>query len=83
VLANMDHDYGHSTAARVARACEGHVRNLALTHFSPRFGPSGASGYTVDDVRAEAADLFTGNLVLAEDFDCYALSVDGETFTTA
>ncbi len=83
VLANMEHDFGHSTAARVAQACEGHVRNLALTHFSPRFGPSGAGGYTMDDVRAEAEAHFSGNLVLAEDFDRYALSVDGDAFTAA
>lgn len=81
VLANMEHDYGHSTAARVARACDGNVANLALTHFSPRFGPPGASGSTIDDVRAEASKHFSGNLVLAADFDRYALSIDGDAFT--
>lgn len=81
VLANMEHDFGHSTAARVAQACEGRVANLALTHFSPRFGPSGSQGYTVDDIREEASTYFTGNLVLAEDFDRYSLSIDGDAFT--
>ena len=81
VLANMEHDYGHSTAARVARACDGNVRNLVLTHFSPRFGPPGTASPTIDDVRAEAAAHYDGNLALASDFDRYTLSIDGDAIT--
>jgi len=79
VLATLDEDYGHSTAARVAIAAQDSgVRNLILTHFSPRFGPSGSSAaLTIDDVGAEARQHFDGGLHLANDLDRIAISHDG------
>ncbi|SHG43441.1 ribonuclease Z [Streptoalloteichus hindustanus] len=54
-------DYGHLTAAQAARvAAECGVRCLVLTHFSQRYD---------DPTRfhAEAAELFDGDIVVAED----------------
>jgi len=77
VLATMDSDYGHSTAARVAMAAQqSGVGSLVLTHFSPRYGISGGT-LTMADVRAEAAAHFDGQLHLALDFDRIAIAYDG------
>lgn len=77
VLATLGDDRGHSTAARVARAAHDYgVRNLVLTHFSPRYAPHG-DGLTINDVRDEAQRYFQGGLHLAEDFDRIEISHDG------
>ncbi len=71
-------DRGHSTAGRVGKAAaEQGVGNVILTHFSPRYGPSGSSGQTVDDLKTEAREHYTGKLYLAEDFATYELDPDG------
>ncbi len=78
VLAALGDDHGHSTAARVARAAQSTgVRNLVLTHFSPRYGPPGSSGQSIDEVRDEAREHFDGGLHLAADFDRIEISHDG------
>jgi ribonuclease Z len=54
--------YGHLTArqaARVAQECG--VRRLVLTHFSQRYTDAGQR------YRDEAGDVYTGDLVVAED----------------
>jgi ribonuclease Z len=95
VLAALGSDHGHSTAARVAHAAAQHgVRNLVLTHFSPRYadaenrsGETGTSGVqehrgaglTIDDVRNEARQHFAGNLHLARDFDRFEIAHDGSS----
>lgn len=77
VLATMPDDYGHSTAARVAKAAEQHrVGALLLTHFSARYGPAGTDG-GIDTVEAEARHNFTGALHLAADFDVIEIATDG------
>lgn len=79
VLAALGEDHGHSTAARVAYAAEQHgVRNLVLTHFSPRYRDQG-DGLTIDDLRDEARQHFSGDLHLANDFDRIKISHDGST----
>ena len=79
VLEHLGDDRGHSTALRVGQAAERHgVENLVLTHFSPRYGPSGSGKSSVDELRAEAAGAFSGTLHLADDFDTYTLSLDAE-----
>jgi len=77
VLAKMEEDFGHSTAARVAIAAQhSGVGNLVLTHFSPRYGIAGGA-LTMDDVHAEAEAHYDGNLHLALDFDRIAIANDG------
>ncbi len=78
VVEHIGSDRGHSTGARVGRAAaEVDIGTVILTHFSPRYGPSGASGSTVDDLAAEAKAEFDGWLYLAEDFATYDLDLDG------
>ena len=81
VVAKIGDDRGHSTAARVGAAAEGAVANLLLTHFSPRYGPSGSSGQSVDDLQAEAESHFTGTLALAKDYATYELTQNGDLTT--
>jgi len=85
VLASLGDDHGHSTAARVAAAAKSSgVRNLVLTHFSPRYAdPDRSTGnaLTIDDVRDEARQHFTGGLHLAADFDRIAIAHDGSTIS--
>lgn len=77
VLATMEEDFGHSTAARVAIAAQqSGVRNLILTHFSPRYGYTG-SGPTIADVGDEARAHFDGGLHLANDLDRIEIAHDG------
>ena len=79
VLEHLGDDRGHSTAQRVGTAAERHtVDNLILTHFSPRYGPSGSGKSSVDELRAEAAEKYSGTLHLASDYDRYDFSVEGE-----
>ena len=83
VVAKIGDDRGHSTAGGVGAAAEGAgVANLLLTHFSPRYGPPGSSGQSVDDLRAEAESHFTGMLALAEDYATYELTKDGKCYET-
>lgn len=66
----------HSSAMRVARFAEqAGVRNLVLTHFSPRYQDHGALPMSLlgDEARAH----YHGNLTLARDLDHYVLDRDG------
>lgn len=79
VVASVGDDYGHSTAARVAKAAEATgVRNLILTHFSPRYGGDGGG---TDEVHDEARSHFSGGLHLANDFDRVVVSPDGDAIS--
>ncbi len=70
-LERLPDDRGHSTAARVATAAAAHkVRNLVLTHISPRHGDTTA-------LEAEARAQYAGGLHLAADFDVIELPRDG------
>lgn len=61
-------DFGHSTAARVATFAQAvGVPNLVLTHFSARYQSAPNQGLSIEDIRAEAAERYSGQLTLAED----------------
>lgn len=83
VLERLGDDRGHSTAARVGRAAQNAaLSHLILTHFSPRYGPPGCSGQSVDEIRTEAAEQFDGNLHLAQDYARYELDHHGAVTVT-
>ena len=69
----------HSTAAMLAKtAAHADVPHLALTHFSQRYREQPAPGKRyIDELRAEAAQHYSGNIVLAKDLDRYELARDG------
>ena len=65
---------GHSYAEQVGRFAESvKLPHLILTHFSPRYKPSGYSSPSVDDIALEAKAYYSGDLFLAEDFAEYVL----------
>jgi ribonuclease Z len=69
--ADMAFDRLHSTttmAAQVALAAQ--VKQLIMTHFSPRYGPG--NGVTLEDLKREAQAIFP-NTVLAYDFFDYEI----------
>ena len=76
---SLGSDRGHSPAGRVgSAAASAKVPNLVLTHFSPRYDYPPADNGSIEDIRAEASDGYSGRLFLANDFDVYSLSVGGE-----
>ncbi|WP_051560369.1 MBL fold metallo-hydrolase [Marinobacterium jannaschii] len=70
----------HSSAARVAAFAQSvGLPHLILTHFSPRYQAGEPKrGNSIDEIRAEAAAIYTADLQLANDFDCFWLKTDGE-----
>ncbi|MEK8032899.1 MBL fold metallo-hydrolase [Ideonella sp. DXS29W] len=85
VAAKVGPGVGHSHAAAVAAFAESvGLPHLVLTHFSARYqantGESSGmgSGPTIDDIRAEAAAAYRGQLWLADDFARYRLLRTGE-----
>lgn len=72
-------DFGHSTAASVARFAQTvGLPNLVLTHFSARYQKNAGRGHSIDDLYAEASALYAGKLLLAEDFMRLHLGKDGQ-----
>lgn len=70
--------FGHSSAAQVAAfAQQAGVPNLVLTHFSARYQKNTGRGHCIDELRAEAAAHYAGQLFLAEDFLRLHLRKDG------
>ena len=81
VKENLTWDSRHSTAAAVAEIAEKRsVHNLIITHISARFSlrvrdNDNASIYRV---REEAESFYNGNLNMAQDYDCFSLSRQGD-----
>lgn len=73
----------HSSAKRVAQfASKARIRNLVLTHFSPRYRDrkeetQSKGELSLFDVEAEARAHYSGQLFLANDFERYCLNKDG------
>ncbi|OZG70267.1 ribonuclease Z [Hahella sp. CCB-MM4] len=68
----------HSSAKIVAEFAETcHLPNLVLTHFSPRYVVNGDPGHSINDIEEEARSIYSGNLFLANDLECYELKKDG------
>lgn len=67
----------HSSAKLVAQFAQGaRIRNLVLTHFSPRYQDQEGK-LTLADVAAEARTFYRGNLFLASDLERYVLDRQG------
>lgn len=68
----------HSSALKVAEFAERcGLANLVLTHFSARYhSKDDGSKNSINEVRDEAAGVFSGSLVLANDHDEFNLSAD-------
>jgi ribonuclease Z len=58
-------------------ANEAKIKNLVLTHFSPRYQEHEKGGLALSDVEAEARTYYDGRLFLANDYDRYALDKTG------
>jgi ribonuclease Z len=70
---------GHSYAKLVAQfAQKNSIPNLVLTHFSPRYQSGLNASPSMEDLRNEALQVFSGELFIAEDFQRYSLETNGE-----
>lgn len=81
VLAQVGPEPQHSCAAQVARFAQTQgLNNLILTHFSPRYRVQARKPRerSMAELEAEARQHYGGQLHLAQDFDCYQLSPQGE-----
>ena len=80
VKQGLSFDARHSTAADVARVAQAAgLKNLILTHISPRFGShSSDKGHKISEVEDEARLYFSGPLFMAEDLAMYKLDLDGK-----
>lgn len=79
VLQQVGPDRQHSSALRVAQmAQQVGLRNLILTHFSPRYQHSSQSQPTIDDIATEAQAHYQGCLFLANDLDVFELDTQGQ-----
>ncbi|WP_417787070.1 MBL fold metallo-hydrolase [Stutzerimonas xanthomarina] len=72
-------DFGHSTAATVAAFAESiQMPNLVLMHFSARYQSAPNRGQSIEDIRAEAGQHYSGQLILAEDLMRLRLNKTGQ-----
>lgn len=65
---------GHSYAGLIASFAEAiSIPNLVLTHFSPRYQSNTNTSPSIKDIESEASIVFSGKLILTEDFARYRL----------
>ncbi len=77
VLVKMGPGPQHSSAKSVAQfANDAKIRNLVLTHFSPRYQEQKGK-LSMSDIEAEARSAYAGNLFLANDLERYSLDQQG------
>jgi ribonuclease Z len=77
ILIKMGPGPQHSSAKNVAQFANGaKIRNLVLTHFSPRYQEQKGK-LSMSDIEAEARASYTGNLFLADDLQRYSLDKQG------
>ncbi|MFK5985524.1 MAG: ribonuclease Z [Pseudomonadota bacterium] len=70
----------HTSARQIAQfAQQIQLKNLVLTHFSGRYTMSNKSP-SINDIKNEALQYYSGNLYLANDFDSYQLDKQGNLF---
>ena len=75
ILQQVGERVQHCSAARVAKFAQAvGVKNLVLTHFSPRFSDSENAPFNIDMITAEARALYSGNLITAADLKSYRLT---------
>jgi len=79
VKAGLSFQSRHSTAADVGKAAQAAgLKNLILTHISPRFAMEpGGRGLSIADIEAEAKEHYSGTLFLAQDLDLFELDRRG------
>jgi ribonuclease Z len=69
----------HSCARQVAEVAEqAGIQHLILTHFSARYGYSQSDQPNIRDIGAEASEVYTGQLYLANDLDHFRLDTAGQ-----
>jgi len=77
ILCKMGPGPQHSSAKRVAQfASDAKIRNLVLTHFSPRYQEQKGK-LSLSDLETEARAEYDGNLFLANDLERYILDRQG------
>ncbi|MDX1397486.1 MAG: ribonuclease Z [Oceanospirillum sp.] len=80
VLDHVGPEPQHSSAEMVSRfAAKVALKNLVLTHFSPRYLKEARKkrDRSIEEIRHEARLHFTGRLFLADDFETYTLDRKG------
>ena len=72
-------EVGHSSAKEVAEfAHEYGLKNLILTHFSSRYHGDKTKTSSIVEIEDEAKEFYDQSLFLADDFELYSLSREGE-----
>ncbi len=75
VLQKVGPEVQHSSAKQVAQFAESiELNNLVLTHFSARYQNDKTKSPCIDDIANEARQYYSGNVLLANDFDVYHLN---------
>lgn len=77
-MASKASNVGHSYAKQIASFAQDHsIPNLILTHFSPRYQSNPEHSPSIADIGAEANQVYSGKLHLAEDFQIFNLDKTG------
>ncbi|MGO3354856.1 MAG: MBL fold metallo-hydrolase, partial [Halomonas sp.] len=77
-MAQKAGDVGHSYAKLIAAFAETvQLPNLVLTHFSPRFQLNPHASPSIEDIRKETENAYSGSLFQARDFSEYTLDKAG------